>query len=59
MTSEIERFQECERPVNNPCSPWFVGPNGINFNEVMLIGVVQVSGGSWLPILQLMHRVVM
>ena len=59
MTSEIQRFQECERPVNNPYSPWFVGPNGINFNEVMLIGVVQVSAGSWMPILQLMHRVVM
>ncbi|KAI0255841.1 hypothetical protein BJV78DRAFT_577941 [Lactifluus subvellereus] len=50
---------ECERPVNNPYSPWFVGPNGITFNEVFLIGVVQVSEGSWMPILQLMQRIVM
>ncbi|KAI9440514.1 hypothetical protein H4582DRAFT_1811442 [Lactarius indigo] len=37
---------------------WMVGPNRITFNEVVLIGVVQVSAGSWMPILQLMERII-
>jgi len=37
---------------------WTVGYGRITLNEVMLIGVVQVSAGSWIPILQLMNRVV-
>jgi hypothetical protein len=36
-----------------------VGNGNITSNEVMLIGIVQVSEGSWMPILQLMTRVVM
>jgi hypothetical protein len=36
-----------------------VGQDNVTFNEVMLIGIVQVSAGSWMPILQLMQRVVM
>jgi hypothetical protein len=36
-----------------------VGNGGITSDEVMLIGIVQVSEGSWMPILQLMTRVVM
>ena len=35
-----------------------VGHDNITPDEVMLIGIVQVSEGSWMPILQLMHRVV-
>ncbi|KAH9967291.1 hypothetical protein BC827DRAFT_1123712 [Russula dissimulans] len=31
----------------------------ITFGEVMLIGVVQVSAGSWMPILQLTSRVIL
>ena len=46
-------------PVHDPNSKWIVGPHRITFNEVMIIGVVQVSEGSWMPILQLMRRVVM
>jgi hypothetical protein len=36
-----------------------VGHGSITCDEVMLIGIVQVSEGSWMPILQLMQRVVM
>ncbi|KAH9975917.1 hypothetical protein BGW80DRAFT_1168543 [Lactifluus volemus] len=50
---------ECERPVNHSRFPWFVGPNDITFNDVMLIGVIQVSAGSWMPILQMINRIVM
>jgi hypothetical protein len=35
-----------------------VAQDNVTFNEVMLIGVVQVSAGSWMPILQLMSRIV-
>ena len=36
-----------------------VGNGNITSDEVMLIGIVQVSEGSWMPILQLKDRVVM
>jgi hypothetical protein len=36
-----------------------VTPDNITFNELQLIGVIQVSAGSWMPILQLMNRFVM
>jgi hypothetical protein len=53
-------FQDCERaPLHDPNAKWLVGYGRITYNEVMLIGVVQVSAGSWMPILQLMNRVVM
>ncbi|KAN0137206.1 hypothetical protein V8E53_005203 [Lactarius tabidus] len=41
------------------CERWIVGPNRITFNEVVLIGVVQVSAGSWMPILQLKERIIL
>jgi hypothetical protein len=36
-----------------------VGNGNITSDEVMLIGIVQVSEGSWMPILQLMTRTVL
>jgi hypothetical protein len=36
-----------------------LGHGHITSDEVMLIGIVQVSEGSWMPILQLMTRIVM
>ncbi|KAN0132265.1 hypothetical protein V8E53_010031 [Lactarius tabidus] len=32
---------------------WFIGPGGITPDDVVLIGAVHVSRGSWMPILQL------
>ncbi|KAF8264568.1 hypothetical protein EI94DRAFT_1592684 [Lactarius quietus] len=40
---------------NNP--RWFIGAGGITPEDVVLIGAVNVSQGSWMPILQLRHFV--
>ncbi|KAI9440532.1 hypothetical protein H4582DRAFT_1473413 [Lactarius indigo] len=57
--SRVRQFLvDCERVPCDPYSKWMVGPNRITFNEVVLIGVVQVSAGSWMPILQLMERII-
>jgi hypothetical protein len=61
VNSKFNRIQECEQvAVQDPQRnwKWRVAYDNITFNEVMLIGVVQVSAGSWMPILQLMNRVV-
>ncbi|KAH9995601.1 hypothetical protein BJV77DRAFT_991161 [Russula vinacea] len=53
--SECERsFEPGQQPFN-----WMVGYGNITADEVMLIGLVQVSEGSWMPMLQLMERVIM
>jgi len=49
---------ECEG-VPVPPSNWMVGQGNITYDEVMLIGIVHVSEGSCLPILQLTRRVVL
>ena len=55
---KLSSLQECERvPVQQPFK-WMLGNGNISSDEVMLIGIVQVSEGSWMPILQLMRRVV-
>jgi len=35
---------------------WRIGYNGITRNDIILVGVVHVSSGSWMPILQLNRR---
>ena len=35
------------------CDRWRIGPGGIEGNDIMIIGVIQVSAGCWMPILQL------
>lgn len=50
--------KDCERIPCDPSSKWIVGPNLITFNEVVLIGVVHVSAGSWMPILRLKERII-
>ncbi|KAH9995619.1 hypothetical protein BJV77DRAFT_230985 [Russula vinacea] len=59
--SRVKQFLlDCERvPVQGPPSNWIVGHGNITSDEVMLIGLVQVSAFSWMPILQLMSRVVL
>ncbi|KAF8498670.1 hypothetical protein F5888DRAFT_1690907 [Russula emetica] len=57
--SRVRRFlMECGERVPVQHSKWMVGHGNITSDEVMLIGIVQVSEGSWMPILQLMTRVV-
>jgi len=59
VASRVRQFlAECERvPIQQ--FNWMLGNGNISSDEVMLIGIVQVSEGSWMPILQLMRRVVM
>ncbi|KAN0116194.1 hypothetical protein V8E52_006251 [Russula decolorans] len=35
---------------------WRIGPSGITRNDIILVGVVHVSSGSWMPIIQLNRR---
>ena len=35
---------------------WRIGPNSITRNDIILVGVVHVSSGSWMPIIQLNRR---
>lgn len=37
---------------------WGIGPRGITQADVVIIGVVHVSAGSWMPILQLTRYVI-
>jgi hypothetical protein len=36
---------------------WGIGVHGTTQNDVKIIGAVHVSPGSWMPIIQLMSRV--
>jgi len=60
LCGRVRQFlSDCEHvPVQGHPHKWTVGHGNITFSEVILIGVVQVSAGSWMPILQLMSRVV-
>jgi hypothetical protein len=50
--------QPTVQAINRPSSytgndpRWFIGSRGITTDEVVLIGAVHVSQGSWMPILQ-------
>ena len=39
--------------IENPVPQWHIGGEGIQPNEIVVIGAVQVSSGGWMPILQL------
>ncbi|KAI0295981.1 hypothetical protein BC826DRAFT_908730 [Russula brevipes] len=57
LGSRVRQFLvDCERvPISqlDPNSKWILGRGRISVNEVVLIGIVHVSAGSWMPILQL------
>ena len=46
-------LQAMNQAYNSDDPRWFIGPGYIIPEEVVLIGAVQVSQGSWMPILQL------
>ncbi|KAI0296427.1 hypothetical protein BC826DRAFT_899026, partial [Russula brevipes] len=50
----IEKFvRHIGRSVDKFMNPrWRIGFNGITRNDVILVGVVHVSSGSWMPIIQ-------
>lgn len=41
------------KPYDHGQQRWFIGDGGITPDDVVLIGVIHVSQGSWMPILQL------
>jgi len=46
-------LKDCQPDVENPDLRWRIGEDGIRTSDVMVIGAVHVSSGSWMPILQL------
>jgi len=49
---------KCLPDFENPAPKWRVGGReGIQPNEIMIIGAIHVSSGSWMPILQLNHYI--
>lgn len=45
--------QEAVSEVHQGDPRWRIGFNGITRNDVILVGVIHVSSGSWMPIIQL------
>lgn len=37
----------------NPAPKWRIGERGIQPQEIILIGAIQVSSGGWMPLMQL------
>ena len=37
----------------NPAPGWRIGERGIQSQEIIIIGAIQVSSGGWMPIMQL------
>ncbi|KAH8982083.1 hypothetical protein EDB92DRAFT_136210 [Lactarius akahatsu] len=61
VARKVQKFMtlmtEARQPYNNGEQRWYIGAGGITPDGVTLIGVVHVSQGSWMPILQLNHFV--
>ena len=52
LSSRLRSKQDCgERQCMSP--NWWVGRVGITANDIILIGLIHVTQGSWQPILQL------
>jgi len=53
----IDKFMSGAVSEMHQGDPWWrIGPNGITRNDIILVGVVHVSSGSWMPIIQLNRR---
>jgi len=44
--------------VGNPIPQWRIGDGGIRPEDIVIIGAIHVSSGSWMPILQLNNRII-
>jgi len=42
----------------NPDPRWRIGEGGILPQDIIIIGAIHVSSGSWMPILQLNHYII-
>ncbi|KAI9454484.1 hypothetical protein BJY52DRAFT_725412 [Lactarius psammicola] len=53
VAKKVQKFMtEGRRPCNNGDHRWSIGAGGITPADIVLIGAVHVSQGSWMPILQ-------
>jgi len=52
-TVSLTVVQEAVSEVHQGDPRWRIGFDGITRNDVILVGVVHVSSGSWMPIIQL------
>jgi len=41
----------------NPVPHWHIGETGIQPHEIVIIGAIQASSGSWMPLMQLTRYV--
>ncbi|KAF8269746.1 hypothetical protein EI94DRAFT_909773 [Lactarius quietus] len=49
-------LQVCEvdtECVDDRCRLWQIGPGGVQRSDIIIIGAVHISAGSWMPIMQL------
>ncbi|KAI9461957.1 hypothetical protein BJY52DRAFT_1222161 [Lactarius psammicola] len=58
VASAVCRFMDETSRLHGSEARWRIGPGGITRDHVILIGAVQVSQGSWQPILQLNRYVI-
>ncbi|KAI9432259.1 hypothetical protein H4582DRAFT_2083754 [Lactarius indigo] len=58
IASTVCRFLDVPSRIHGDEASWRIGPGGITKDQVILLGVVHVSFGSWQPILQLDHHVI-
>ena len=50
LAKVCEVDSEC---VDDQSKQWQIGPGGIQRSDIIIIGAVHVSAGSWMPIMQL------
>lgn len=56
LCSELTFFlsqQNRKLDTENPVPQWHIGEGGVQPHEIVIVGAIQVSSGSWMPILQL------
>ncbi|KAH9062575.1 hypothetical protein EDB83DRAFT_842378 [Lactarius deliciosus] len=58
VASAVCRFMDEQLRTDGWEARWRIGPSGITRDQVILIGVVRVSRGSWQPILQLNRHII-
>ena len=53
LGTDAHVLQNCKPDTGCPTSKWHIGETGIRPSDIVIIGAVHVSAGSWMPIVQL------
>jgi len=53
LGTDAHVLQNCKRDAGCPTPKWHIGETGIKPSDIVIIGAVHVSAGTWMPILQL------